>query len=240
VENGDKTAFHIVVVDDEVSQRRLLDSLLAAHGFRVTTFDGGAGLRALLETEAPDLLLLDVCMPDEDGYSLARHVRQRRPQVGILMLSGAGEPIDRIQGLEAGADDYLTKPFETRELVARVRSVLRRACVPSADSGAQVRMGRCVVDLAQRLLMDGAGARPIEKLTASECDLLRTFAANPHRPLERDWLMAVVNHRERTAEDRSIDLRITRLRRKIEYNPANPHAIRTVRGVGYMFIPEAS
>jgi DNA-binding response OmpR family regulator len=234
------TAAHIAIVEDDAIQRQLLVAFLGAQGFTLSAFDSGVGLRALLEREVPDLVLLDVGLPGEDGFSLARHVRGLGPGVGIIMVSGAGEEIDRIQGLEAGADDYVSKPFDMRELLARVRGILRRLRATATEVGAPIRMGRCVVDLAQRLLMDGAGARPIEKLTASECDLLRTFAANPHRPLERDWLMAVVNHRERTAEDRSIDLRITRLRRKIEYNPANPHAIQTVRGVGYMFIPEAS
>jgi two-component system phosphate regulon response regulator OmpR len=230
---------HIVIVEDEAIQRQLLASFLTAQGFRVSPFEQGDDLRAMLERELPDLVLLDVRLPGEDGFSLARHVRERGPQVGIVMVSAAGETVDRVQGLEAGADDYVGKPFEPRELLARVRSVLRRVNPPaSVATLAHVRMGRCVLDLEQRVLRDGNGIGTIEKLTASEFELLRTFAANPHRPLERDWLMLVTSRRERSAVDRSIDLRIARLRRKLEYNPADPQAIRTVRGVGYMFVPD--
>ncbi len=232
---------HIVIVEDEAIQRQLLVTFLTAQGFRVSAFEHGDALRASLERELPDLVLLDVRLPGEDGFSLARHVREHGPQVGIVMVSAAGETVDRVQGLESGADDYVGKPFEPRELLARVRSVLRRVNPPSAAAAAAsalVRMGRCVLDLEQRVLRDGNGFGTIEKLTAGEFELLRTFAANPHRPLERDWLMQVTSHRERSAVDRSIDLRIARLRRKLEYNPADPHAIRTVRGIGYMFVPE--
>jgi len=226
---------HIAIVEDEAVQRRLLSAFLAEQGFRVSDFDGGAGLRALMERELPDLVLLDVRLPGEDGFSLARHVRGRGPQVGIMMVSAAGETVDRVRGLETGADDFVAKPFVPRELLARVRSVLRRLRPPAA-SGARLRMGRCVLDLDQRKLFDGAGAE--QKLTDGEFDLLRIFAAHPHRPLERDWLMLVTSQRQRGPADRAIDLRVTRLRRKIEINPAAPLAIRTVRGVGYMFIPE--
>ena len=233
---------HIVIVEDEAIQRQLLATFLAAQGFRVTTFERGDELRASLGRELPDLVLLDVRLPGEDGFSLARHVRQQGPQVGIVMVSAAGETVDRVHGLEAGADDYVGKPFEPKELLARVRSVLRRVHPPpaAASSSVLVRMGRCVFDLEQRLLRDGNGVGTSEKLTASEYELLRAFAANPHRPLERDWLMQVTSHRERSAVDRSIDLRIARLRRKVEYNPADPHVIRTVRGIGYMFVPEGA
>ncbi len=228
------SSLHIAIVEDETFQRRLLSDFLADQGFRVSDFGGGAGLRALLERELPDLVLLDVRLPGEDGFSLARHVRGRGPQVGIMMVSAAGEIVDRVQGLESGADDYVAKPFVARELLARVRSVLRRVRPPAG--AARVRMGRCLLDLEQRELRDAGGAP--QKLSASEFDLLRIFAAHPHRPLERDWLMQVTSQRERSAFDRAIDLRVTRLRRKIEHNPASPLAIRTVRGVGYMFVPE--
>ncbi len=233
---------YIVIVEDEAIQRQLLATFLTAQGFRVSAFERGDELRASLAGELPDLVLLDVRLPGEDGFSLARHVRRHGPQVGIVMVSAAGETVDRVHGLEAGADDYVGKPFEPRELLARVRSVLRRVNPPpaAASSSVLVRMGRCVLDLEQRLLRDGNGIGTSEKLTASEFELLRTFAANPHRPLERDWLMQVTSHLERSAVDRSIDLRIARLRRKLEYNPADPHAIRTVRGIGYMFVPEGA
>ena len=220
------------------SSAELLVSFLASQGFRVSDFDRGGGLRALLERELPDLVLLDVRLPGEDGYSLARFVRKHGPQVGILIVSAAGETVDRVQGLESGADDYVAKPFEPRELLARMRSVLRRARAPAAALHAlQVRMGRRVFDLERRVLRDPLGDGPEEKLSPSEFELLRAFAANPHRPLERDWLMQVTSQRTRSAADRAIDLRVTRLRRKIERNPADPQTIRTVRGVGYMFVP---
>jgi DNA-binding response OmpR family regulator len=230
---------HIVIVEDEAIQRQLLVTFLTAQGFRVSAFERADGLRAMLERELPDLVLLDVRLPGEDGFSLARHVRQRGPEVGIVMVTAAGETVDRVQGLESGADDYVAKPFEPRELLARVRSVLRRVRPPAAaPAGSHVRMGRRVLDLEHRVLRDGNGLSTAEKLTPGEFELLRTFAAHPHRPLERDWLMQVTSHRERGAVDRAIDLRVARLRRKIERNPANPQTIRTVRGIGYMFVPE--
>jgi DNA-binding response OmpR family regulator len=236
-----ESAPHIVIVEDEAIQRHLLATFLAAQRFRVSAFESGDGLRALLERELPDLVLLDVLLPGEDGFSLARHVRERGPQVGIVMVSAAGETVDRVQGLESGADDYVAKPFEPRELLARVRSVLRRVRAPSAVLAAsQVRMGRCILDLAERVLRDGDGLGAAEKLTPGEFELLRVFAAHPHRPLERDWLMQVTSERGRASVGRAIDLRVARLRRKIEPNPADPRAIRTVRGVGYMFVPEGS
>jgi DNA-binding response OmpR family regulator len=225
---------HIAIVEDEASQRQLLSAFLVEQGFRVSDFAGGDGLRALMERELPDLVLMDVRLPGEDGFSLARHVRGRGPNVGIVMVAASGEAVDRVLGLETGADDFVAKPFVRRELLARVRSVLRRVRPPPA--GARVRIGRCLLDLDQRKLFDRAGA-PL-KLTDAEFDLLRIFAAHPHRPLERDWLMQVTSRRTRTAKDRAIDLRVTRLRRKIEHNAAAPMAIRTVRGVGYMFVPE--
>jgi two-component system phosphate regulon response regulator OmpR len=145
--------------------------------------------------------------------------------------------VDRVVGLETGADDYIAKPFEPRELLARVKSVLRRTTGGAAViSGPRVRMGRRVLDLEKRVLVDpGNGSE--ETLTASEFDLLKLFAENPNRPLQRDWLLESAAHREMEAFDRAIDLRITRLRRKIEVDPSHPDAIRTVRGVGYMFVP---
>jgi len=154
------------------------------------------------------------------------------------MVTASADTVDRVVGLETGADDYIAKPFEPRELLARVKSVLRRAvgtgAVPTA--GARVRMGRRVLDTERRVLCT-PGNDDEEKLSASEFDLLKIFAENPNRPLMRDWLLEVTAHRDAEAFDRSIDLRITRLRRKIERDPAHPEAIRTVRGVGYMFVP---
>jgi DNA-binding response OmpR family regulator len=155
------------------------------------------------------------------------------------MVTAASETVDRVVGLETGADDYIAKPFEPRELLARVKSVLRRvtgAVLPNA--GPRVRMGRRILDLEKRALVDPTNGNE-ETLTASEFDLLRVFAEHPNKPLQRDWLLEVTAHREMEAFDRAIDLRITRLRRKIEFDPAHPNAIRTVRGVGYMFVSSA-
>jgi two-component system phosphate regulon response regulator OmpR len=226
---------HIVVVEDEPVQRQMLADYLARQNFRVSALDDGAALRRLVERELPALVMLDVGLPGEDGFALARWLRERSGRVGIIMVTAASDTVDRVVGLETGADDYIAKPFEPRELLARVKSVLRRAAaVPAA--GPRVRIGRRVFDLERRVLIDPADDTE-ERLTASEFDLLKIFAENPNRPLMRDWLLEVTAHREADAFDRAIDLRITRLRRKVEIDPAHPEAIRTVRGVGYMFVP---
>ena len=227
---------HIVVVEDEAAQRQLLFDYLTRHGYRVTGFQSGVGLRRLVEREMPALVLLDVGLPGEDGFALARWLREKSGRVCIIMVTAAGDTIDRVVGLETGADDYLPKPFDPRELLARIKSVLRRATgavVPTA--GPRVRMGRCVLDLEKHALVDVDGSE--EVLSASEFDLLKIFVENPNRPLARDWLLETVGHREMEVFDRAMDLRITRIRRKVEKDPAHPEAIRTVRGVGYMFVP---
>ena len=226
---------HIVVVEDEAVQRQLLADYLLRQNFRVSALGDGTALRRLVEHELPALVMLDVGLPGEDGFALARWLRERSSRVGIIMVTAASDTVDRIVGLETGADDYIAKPFEPRELLARVKSVLRRAAGTPAE-GPRVRIGRRVLDLERRVLVDpGEGTE--ERLAASEFDLLKTFAENPNRPLMRDWLLDVTAHREPDAFDRAIDLRITRLRRKVEVDPALPEAIRTVRGVGYMFVP---
>jgi DNA-binding response OmpR family regulator len=228
---------HIVVVEDEATQRQLLVEYLGRQNFRVSGVDGGTGLRRLVERELPALVLLDVGLPGEDGFTLARWLREKSGRVGIIMVTAATDTIDRVVGLETGADDYIPKPVELRELLARVKSVLRRATGAAVITvGTRVRMGRLVLDLEKRQLVDpGDGSE--HPLTSSEFDLLKIFAENPNRPLQRDWLLEAAAHREMEAFDRAIDLRITRLRRKIELDPAHPDAIRTVRGVGYMFVP---
>jgi DNA-binding response OmpR family regulator len=229
---------YLVVVEDEATQRQMLVDYLGRQSFRVSGVDGGAAFRRLVESAMPSLVLLDVGLPGEDGFALARWLREKNGRVGIIMVTAASDTVDRVVGLETGADDYIAKPFEPRELLARVKSVLRRtaqsASVPQA--GPRVRMGRRVLDLEKRVLVDPADGAE-ETLTASEYDLLKVFAENPNRPLMRDWLLEVTAHRDMGAFDRAIDLRITRLRRKIETDPAHPDAIRTVRGVGYMFVP---
>jgi DNA-binding response OmpR family regulator len=227
---------HIVVVEDETTQRRLLVDYLTRQNFRVSGAEGGTALRKLVERDMPALVLLDVGLPGEDGFALARWLREKSARIGIVMVTAASETVDRVVGLETGADDYIAKPFEPRELLARVKSVLRRATGAIVTAGPRVRMGRRVLDLERRVLVDPADGSE-ETLTASEFDLLKVFAENPNRPLQRDWLLEVTAHREMEAFDRAIDLRITRLRRKIEPDPTHPDAIRTVRGVGYMFVP---
>jgi len=227
---------YIVIVEDEATQRKLLVDYLTRQKFRVAGVEGGFALRKLVERELPALVLLDVGLPGEDGFTLARWLRERSGQIGIVMVTAASDTVDRIVGLETGADDYIAKPFEPRELLARVKSVLRRATGAVLTAGPRVRMGRRVLDLERHMLVDPAGNSE-ETLTASEFDLLKVFAENPNRPLQRDWLLEVTAHREMEAFDRAIDLRITRLRRKIEPDPTHPDAIRTVRGVGYMFVP---
>ena len=229
---------HIVVVEDEPTQRQLLVDYLARQHFRVTGLGDGVALRQLVDSELPALVMLDVHLPSEDGFALARWLRERSGRVGIIMVTSATDTVDRVVGLETGADDYIVKPFEPRELLARVKSVLRRAANMTAGSvaGPRVPMGRRLLDLEKRVLIDPALGNE-EPLTASEFDLLKVFAQNPNRPLMRDWLLEVTAHRNMGTFDRAIDLRVTRLRRKIEIDPAHPEAIRTVRGVGYMFVP---
>jgi DNA-binding response OmpR family regulator len=228
---------HIAVVEDEATQRDLLVDYLARQGFRVSGIDAGRGLRQLVDRDPPALVLLDIGLPGEDGFTLARWLRERSGRTGIIMVTAASDTIDRVVGLETGADDYIAKPFEPRELLARVRSVLRRiAGAAQPATGGRIRMGCRVLDLDQRVLANPEDGTQ-DRLSASEFDLLKVFAENPNRPLMRDWLLEVTAHREMEAFDRAIDLRITRLRRKIERDPAHPEAIRTVRGVGYMFVP---
>src|ERR1700739_3849641 len=228
---------HIAVVEDETVQRQMLADYLERQSFRVSALGDGAALRRLVERELPALVLLDVGLPGEDGFALARWLREKSGRVGIIMVTAAGGTGDRVVGLETGADDYIPKPVEMRELLARVKSVLRRATGAAVVTSApRVRMGRLVLDLDKRVLVDPADGSE-QTLTASEFDLLKLFAENPNRPLQRDWLLESAAHREMEAFDRAIDLRITRLRRKIEHDPAHPDAIRTVRGVGYMFVP---
>src|SRR6478736_4995365 len=227
---------HIVVVEDEATQRHLLVDYLARQNFRVSGVDRGAALRKLVERDRPALVLLDVGLPDEDGFAIARWLRESSGRIGIIMVTAASDTVDRVVGLETGADDYIGKPYEPRELLARIKSVLRRSTGAPSASGPRVRMGRRVLDLDKRVLVNPADGSE-ETLTASEFDLLKLLAENPNRPLQRDWLLESAAHREMEAFDRAIDLRITRLRRKIEVDPAHPDSIRTVRGVGYMFVP---
>ena len=236
----------LMVVDDEPELRTLLAEYFGRHGFTVRTAADAAEARRIVGAAVPDLALLDVNMPGENGLSLARWLRETHVGIGILMLTTAGDAVDRIVGLELGADDYLPKPFELRELLARVRAVLRRtAAVPPAakatvvlasepaPASRRVALGACWLDLDERRLLAAGGAE-IE-ITAAEFDLLALFARHPNRPLTRDQIMEQAHNRGWDVFDRSIDLRVMRLRRKIESNPDKPEVIKTVRNVGYLF-----
>ena len=237
---------HIVVVDDEQPAREMVGDYLRMHGFSVSLCDGGRSLRQAIDARMPDLVVLDLNMPEEDGLSIVRDLKQRT-NIPVIMLTATASPVDRIVGLELGADDYLAKPCELRELLARIRSVLRRssagqqpapqpAVSPApAPERAQVRFGTKWLDHESQALRDDQGNE--HPLTASEYGLLKVFAANPKRVLSRDRLLELANARDSEAFDRAIDLRIMRIRRKIEPDPAHPSVIRTVRGGGYLFSP---
>jgi len=241
----------VLVVDDEPELRSLLAEYFGRHGFSVRTVPDAAAARAAVAEQAPALAILDINMPGENGLSLARWLRESHPRIGLVMLTTAGESVDRIVGLELGADDYLPKPFEMRELLARVRAVLRRAEVTAlaaatpmpAAHGAppdtrRVAFGACQLDLDERRLL-GADGSDIE-ISAAEFDLLALFARHPNRPLNRDQIMEQAHNRGWDVFDRSIDLRIMRLRRKIERNPDKPELLKTVRNVGYVFVPSTA
>jgi two-component system phosphate regulon response regulator OmpR len=228
----------ILVVDDDADVRRMLLEYLGAHGYEVTAAANGGQMRVELERQVPDVVLLDVGLPGEDGLSLARYLRERH-KVGIIMVTAADCVVDRVVGLEMGADDYVSKPFDPRELRARLKSVLRRLQA-DASPGKSVertrpRIGRCTLDVEARRLLDGDGADVA--ITAMEFDLLKTFVEHPNKVLTRDRLLTLTRNREWEPFDRSIDIRIARLRRKIELDPDNPLAIQTIRGAGYMFVP---
>jgi DNA-binding response OmpR family regulator len=235
---------HIIIVDDEAPAREMVGDYLKMHGFNVTLCDGGKSLRGAIETGAPDLVVLDLNMPEEDGLSIIRDLKSRI-NVPVIMLTATASPIDRVVGLELGADDYIAKPCELRELMARIRSVLRRsapvkAAAPEA-AGAKaakdqlVRFGTKWLDLEAQALRDDEGNE--HPLTASEFGLLKVFAANPKRVLSRERLLELANARDAEAFDRAVDLRIMRIRRKIEIDPTKPAVIRTIRGGGYLFSP---
>lgn len=229
--------WRVLVVDDDAEVRQLLQDYLGAHGYRVQGCADSAALRQALQLELPDLVLLDVGLPGEDGLSLARFLREHH-DLAVIMISGAGTPLDRIIGLEVGADDYLAKPFDPRELLARVKTVMRRYRREDREETAQeqdgIRLGRFVLDLQRRQLLDEHAAEV--ELTAMEFDLLQAFAQRPDRPLSRDQLLNLTQNRDWNPFDRSIDIRIARLRRKLEDDPEKPQIIRTVRGVGYMLV----
>jgi len=232
----------VLIVEDEPEVRRMIAEYLGSHGYDVAEAASGAEMREALARRVPDVVLLDLNLGGEDGLSHARYLREHH-DVGIIMVTGASDVVDRIVGLEVGADDYVAKPFDPRELRARLKSVLRRVRgagerperAPGAAAARRVRVGRFELDLDAHRLQDAAGSEVA--LTSMEFDLLRVFAEHPNRVLSRDQLLTLTRNREWEPFDRSVDIRIARLRRKIEGDPDAPRLIRTVRNAGYMFVP---
>jgi DNA-binding response OmpR family regulator len=246
----------LLVVDDDPSVRSMLREYLEGHGYAIAEAGSGAQMREQIEQDLPDAVLLDIRLPGEDGLVLARYLREHY-EVGIIMVTASGDVVDRVVGLELGADDYIAKPFDLRELLARLKSVLRRlqakplpeakgqsaAAQPQHQAHQQQppqpkrqRFGRCEVDMEARRMFEVGGGEVT--ITAMEYDLMKAFLANPNRVLSRDQLLLHTRNREWEPFDRSIDIRIGRLRRKVEPDPAGePRCIRTVRNAGYMFIP---
>lgn len=228
---------HLLVVDDDREIRTLISQFLTKHGYRVTAVRDGAEMMKALEASRVDLIVLDLMLPGEDGLSLCRRLRAVSA-VPIVMLTAMGEETDRIVGLEMGADDYLAKPFSPRELLARVKAVLRRVSVPQAaggDGAKALRFEGWSLDMAKRELRSPDGV--LVQLSAGEFDLLVAFVEHPQRVLTRDQLLDLARGRAAVPFDRSIDVQVSRLRRKIEPDPAEPTLIKTVRGGGYLFTP---
>lgn len=229
-------AAHVLVVDDDREIRDLLGRFLAKHGYRVTSARDGKEMRRALTDWKIDLVILDLMLPGEDGLSLCRDLRATS-QIPVVMLTVMGEETDRIIGLEMGADDYLTKPFNPRELLARVKAVLRRTkCAPAPQPGGGRRILSFAgwrLDSGRRLLESPDGL--VVDLSAGEFDMLIAFAEHPQRVLNRDQLLDLTHGRAEAPFDRSVDMQVSRLRRKIETDPKEPALIKTVRGGGYIF-----
>jgi DNA-binding response OmpR family regulator len=238
--DNDNPATRILVVDDDPGIQRLLKRYLDEQGFSTTLVGDGKSMDQWLQQHEADLIILDLMLPGEDGLSLARRLRVSG-NTPIIMLTARSEDVDRIIGLEMGADDYLPKPFNPRELLARIRAVLRRgaAAVEQNDSSSKVKLqfGDFKLDLSRRLLFRQGQE---VGLTSGEMELLVILVQHPNRVLSRDQLMDLLDSGARDLFDRSIDVRITRLRSKIESNPATPQFIRTVWGKGYRFTPEGA
>jgi two-component system phosphate regulon response regulator OmpR len=235
--SGDRGS--LLIVDDEQEVRDTVREYFEGCGFDVHVAGDGDVMRAVVAQRRIDIVLMDLNLPGDDGLTLTRELRQSR-DIGIIMLTAAGQTIDRIVGLEMGADDYVPKPFDPREVLARVKSVLRRRreCPQAGQAAADdkpemVKMGACTLDLAAHRLY-GADGGDIP-LTSMEFDLLKTFAERPDRVLSRNQLLEFAHYRSAMPFDRSIDLRIMRIRKKIETDPENPQILKTIRGVGYLF-----
>jgi len=231
---------HLLVVDDDAEIAQILSRYFGSHGFRVSTAGDGAQMRSILGSEAVDIVMLDLGLPGEDGFSLTRHLREHW-HGPVIIVTGRGESVDRVVGLELGADDYVTKPFDLRELLARVRSVLRRAAaLPAklavkADEPRRLSFDDYVLD-SQSHSLSGPQGEPVP-LTSGEFALLRVFVEHSNQVLSRDQLMTHIHGRDAGPFDRAIDVQIGRLRRKIELDPAHPQRIKSIRGTGYLFSP---
>jgi DNA-binding response OmpR family regulator len=226
---------HLLVVEDDAAIVEIIRRYFSSQGFEVTAAHDGATMRAALAQKTVDAVLLDLGLPGEDGFVLTRYLRERW-KGALIIVTGRGESIDRVVGLELGADDYVTKPFDLRELLARVRSVLRRTAEAETPVEAHdeiVRFAGFRLDLASRELTDARG-NPVP-LTTGEFDLLQLFIEQPNRVLTRDDLMNRMHGREAGPYDRAVDVQIGRLRRKVEPDPAQPSLIKSVRGAGYLF-----
>ncbi len=234
-----KATGHILVVDDQKEICEVVQQYLSSEGYRVSVANDGGGMRRVMGQAEVDLVILDLMLPGEDGLTLARQLREDST-VGIIILTGRGETVDRIIGLEMGADDYLPKPFHLRELLARVKSVLRRASSRAqkekpSGARARARFAGWHLDLSTRELVSPDGGEV--RLTTGEFDLLAAFVNNANQVLSRDRLLDLARNREAGPFDRTIDVQVRRLRRKLEPDPQNPTMIKTVRGTGYIFTP---
>ncbi len=230
---------HILVVDDEADIRDELQEYLVQNGFRVSTADGGPAMRRILDRKPTDLIILDLTMPGEHGLDLVGGIRTRS-NAGIIILTGTGHAVDQIVGLELGADDYISKPFNSRELLARVRSVLRRVGgatdAGSEEDEAALQFVGWSFNLSARQLISPENSEV--PLTTAEFDLLAAFVKNANRVLNRDQVLGITQERDWSPFDRSVDILVSRLRRKIEADLKKPKLIKTVRGTGYVFTPK--
>ncbi|AOM41911.1 two-component system response regulator OmpR [Xenorhabdus hominickii] len=234
-------SYKILVVDDDMRLRALLERYLSEQGFQVRGVANAEQMDRLLTRESIQLIVLDLMLPGEDGLSICRRLRSQNNPVPIIMVSAKGEEVDRIVGLEIGADDYLAKPFNPRELLARMRAVLRRQSnelqgSPIADDTV-VNFGKFKLDLGTREMFHHDELVP---LTSGEFSVLKALVSHPREPLSRDKLMSLSRGREYGAMERSIDVQVSRLRRLIEEDPSHPRYIQTVWGLGYVFVPDGS
>jgi len=239
------SAVHIAVLDDDAEITRLLSGYLQNQGYRVSETHAGPALLRLMAADPPDLVLLDLGLPGEDGFSIARQLREHW-RCGLVIITGRGDAVDKVVGLEVGADDYVTKPFDLRELLARIKAVLRRTLAAPAPAGAaameaaprRYRFADWELDLAARRLLD-PGGREVA-LTGGEFDLLSVFLAHPGRVLSRDFLLEQTRRREAAPFDRTIDVQVGRLRKKLEADIDDPRIIKSVRSAGYILVPPVS